>query len=77
MRELPSATYLLRRERTFPKWDCRTPDPRPLGERSEAVAARARPMAGSGAFGSVAICFVQRRTPIQHPAGAGGWHVEA
>ena len=77
MRELPPEAYLLRRERPFPKWNRRTRDKRPLGERSQTVAARARPLAGSSTPGPMAICFAQCRAPIQHPAGAGGRHVKA
>ena len=77
MRKRATETHLLRRQRPFPKWDRRARDSRPLGKRPQAVAARASPLAGSSTPGPMAIRFAQRRTPVQHPAGAGGRHIEA
>ncbi len=57
----------------FQKWHSRML----YGERTQAIASRARLLAAGSALCTLAIRPPQCRTPTQQPASAGEWHIEA
>jgi hypothetical protein len=69
--------HLLWCKRSLPKWHCQALHPRSLRERTQAIAAHSRSLAAGSSLCTVAILPVQRRTPPQLSASAGGRHIEA